>query len=309
MRLIIDTDAGVDDAQAIMMALAHPGATVEAITTVTGNVHVDWVTRNVFTVLHLMGADVPVFRGSDQPLLPGQWEPETRIHGQDGLGDYRRRPATTKQVESEPAALALVRLANESPGEYTLVALGPLTNIALACRLDPDFPKKIDRFVFMGGTIAAMGNTPMVSAEFNIFCDPEAAMITLAAFPAATMLSWETTLRHPFDWDQYDRLTVQPSAAARFFMETTAGTVSFLRRLRELQGYLLPDPLAMAVALEPDIVQTSEQHYVTVELQGTRTRGQTVIDYFGLLQHAPNVTIVTALDTGRVFDLYLKMLA
>ncbi len=309
MRLIIDTDAGVDDAQAIMLALAHPGATVEAITTVTGNVHVDWVTRNVFTVLHLMGSDAPVFRGADQPLLPGKWEPETRIHGQDGLGDYRRRPTITRQVEPEPAAVGLVRLANEAPGEYTLVALGPLTNIALACRLDLEFPKKIKQFVFMGGTIAAMGNTPMVSAEFNIFCDPEAAMIALAAFPESTMLSWETTLRHPFDWEQYDRLTVQSSAAARFFMETTAGTVAFLRRFRDLQGYLLPDPLAMAVALEPDIVQTSEQHYVTVELQGAHTRGQTVIDYFGLLQRDPNVTIVTGLDTQRVFDLFLKMLA
>ncbi len=310
MRLIIDTDAGVDDAQAIMMALAHDRATVEAITTLTGNVHVDHVTRNVFTILDLTGAgDIPVYRGAQQPLVPGNWQPESQIHGEDGLGNYRKRPKTTRQLEPTPAALALVQLADEAPGDYTLVALGPLTNIALACRLDPDFPDKIARFVFMGGTINAMGNTRNLSAEFNIYCDPEAAAVTLDAFREATMLSWETTLRHPFTWEQYDDLAYKNSAHAAFFRDTTIATVGYLRQFSRVPGYLLPDPLAMAITLEPAIVQESEFQHVGVELSGARTRGQTVIDHFGLSGQDPNVHVVTGLDVARVYELYTAMLS
>jgi len=309
VRLIIDTDAGVDDAQALMMALTHPGVSVAAITAVTGNTHVDWVTRNVFTVLDIMGADAPVYRGAEQPLLPGRWQPEVRVHGEDGLGNYRDRPAHNRQLQPEPAALALLRLADEAPGALTLVALGPLTNIALACRLDPAFPQKIARFVFMGGTISAMGNTRNVTAEFNIFCDPEAALIALDAFPQATMLSWETTVRHPIAWDDYDRLAAHTSRAGRFFHDTNATAITFLRQFRQLPGFLLPDPLAMAVALDPAAIRASEQHHVTVELHGTQTRGQTVVDYYGQMGRQPNVEIVTSVDMERVLAMFERMLA
>jgi purine nucleosidase len=310
VRLIIDTDAGVDDAQAIMLALDHADVTVEAITTLTGNVHVDWVTKNVFTVLEVMQAgDIPVYRGAAQPLVPGNWKPETQVHGSDGLGNLRKRPSTKRTLEAEPAAVALIRLANTYPGELTLIALGPLTNIALACRLDPDFPQKIKQFVFMGGTISAMGNTPNLTAEFNIYIDPEAAAVTLAAFAEATMLSWETTLHHPFTWEQYDDLAFKPTSAAQFFRETTLATVEYLRQFRQVPGYLLPDPLAMAVVLKPDIVQESNFQSVRVELMGSHTRGQTVIDHFGISGQKSNVHIVTKLDTSAVYAMYAHMLS
>ncbi len=310
MRLLIDTDAGVDDAQAIMLALDHAGVTVEAITMLTGNVHVDWVTKNVFTVLDIMGAgDIPVYRGAVQPLVPGNWRPETQIHGNDGLGNYSNRPPTTRDIEAEPAAVALVEMAHAHPGELTLIALGPLTNIALACRLDPEFPQKIKQFVFMGGTINAIGNTPNLSAEFNIYIDPEAAAVALAAFPEATMLSWETTLHHPFSWEQYDALAFKTTPVAQFFRETTLATVEFLRQIRNVPGYLLPDPLAMALLLEPSIVQASNFQAVSVELNGSHTRGQTVIDHFGFSGQAPNVHVVTRLDTAAVYALYEQLVS
>lgn len=309
MRLIIDTDAGVDDAQALMLALADPGVRVEAITTVTGNVHVDKVVHNVFTVLDVMGARAPVYRGADQPLVPGFWEPEERVHGADGLGGYRGKRQTNGQVAPEPAALALVRLVDQAPGELTIVALGPLTNLALACRLDPSFPAKVKALVFMGGTISALGNTRNLTAEFNAFCDPEAALITLDAFPAATMLSWETTLKHSFRWEQYDALARLGTPRASFFGAITAPTIAYLRQFDQVPGYLLPDPLAMAIALDPGLITAGEHLYVTMELQGRLTRGQTVIDYLGTSGRDPNVHVVTGVDTEGVYGRFYHVLS
>ncbi len=307
LRLVIDTDAGVDDAQAIMMALAHPGVHVEAITTVTGNVHVDKVVPNVFSTLAIMEAQVPVYRGAERPLV-APWGAEEAFHGTDGLGDIRSRPTATQELESEHAVLALIRLANEFPGELTLLTLGPLTNIALALRIDPSLPSKIKQFVWMGGTIRAHGNTPMVTAEWNIYCDPEAAYMVLDAFPMSTMLSWEATVDFPFSWDQFDTLCQVDTRAGHFFRDISAKTAAFLRQINPDFGYLLPDPLAMAVTLEPDIIHASEVHFVSVELSGALTRGQTVIDYAGLTRRPANVRIVTGLSIERVYALFEPML-
>jgi purine nucleosidase len=307
MRLIIDTDAGIDDAVALMLALRHPDAQIEAITTVCGNVALDKVIPNVLTVLEVMGVDVPVYAGADRPLVM-EWSPETSVHGEDGLGNYTPRPRLTRAIEAEHAALALVRLANTYPGELTLVALAPLTNIALATRLDPTFPSKIGDFIFMGGTIAAQGNTDNLAAEWNIYCDPEAAHITLEAFPMARMVSWETTLQYPLPMAQYHELAALPTKSAQFFERINRMFADLMENAR-LPGYLLADGLAMAVALEPTIVQESMTRYVTIELHGTHARGQTIIDHRGRLKRAPNVEIVTAVDMAAVYDLFRATLA
>jgi purine nucleosidase len=304
MRMIIDTDAGIDDAQAILMALTYPGVTVEAITTVTGNVHVDKVVPNVFTILDIMNRDIPVYRGADQPVL-GDTKHAEYVHGGDGLGNLKDRPITRRKVQSEHAALALIRLANEAPGEYTLVALGPLTNIALAVRLDPELPKKLKQFVFMGGTIAGRGNTEIMTAEFNIYGDPEAAYMTLQSFPESTMVSWETTLYHPLTSQQYEELLALDTPAARFSQAITAE----LRQRPNRLDVLLPDPLAMAVALEASLIRKSEFRYVTTELQGIHTRGQTVVDYRSWSSHTPNVHVVTEIDMDGFYRLLKQSLS
>ena len=191
MKLVIDTDAGVDDAQAIMLALADSAVELLGITTLTGNVHIRQVNPNVLTILEIMNRAVPVYAGIDRPLVQ-EWEDAAEFHGGDGLGNFQDRPALTRSLEAEHAVPALLRLSREHAGDLTLIALGPLTNIAAAVRLDPDFPARVKNFVFMGGTIAAHGNTPIVTAEYNIFTDQ------LGDHPGAWLRlgQVQSTLRH-----------------------------------------------------------------------------------------------------------------
>ncbi len=308
MKLIIDTDAGVDDAQAIMLALADPAVEVLAITTLTGNVHIRQVNPNVLTILEIMNRDVPVYAGIDRPLVQ-EWEDAAEFHGGDGLGNFRDRPALTRSLEDEHAVPALLCLSREHEGELTLIALGPLTNIAAAVRLDPDFPARIKKFVFMGGTIAARGNTPIVTAEYNIYTDPEAAYITLDAFPQATMLSWETTLAHGFVWDKFNRLCDIDTVNGRFFRAISSETAERLKQGFARPAYLLPDPLAMAITLQPGLIRQSGDFYTTVELNGRLTRGQTVIDYIGISGKPANVTVVQQLDTDGVYEMFVAALS
>lgn len=308
MKMIIDTDAGVDDAQAIMLALADPTVEVKAITTLTGNVHIDHVIPNVLTILQVMDMDIPVYAGIDRPLV-SEWEDAEEFHGSDGMGNYTDRPPVTRSIEEENAVLTLLRLSQEYDGELTLVALGPLTNIAMAIRLDPDFPSRIKQFVFMGGTIAAHGNTPNLTAEYNIYTDPEAAFITLQAFKESSMLSWETTIAHGFTWEQFDSLCKIDTPNAKFFERISSETRTRLKDVYGSPSYVLPDPLAMAITLNPDLIIESTHNFVTVELNGQHTRGQTVIDYRYRNGNTPNVHIIHRLDTVGVYQMFVDALS
>lgn len=299
-RLVIDTDPGVDDAHAIMMAFAHPEAQVEALTTVAGNVSLERTTANVCTILDVLEQDVPIYAGCDRPLLMRPTD-ASYVHGKDGLGDSGH-PPSKRRVAGEHAVNALVRLANELPGELTLVAIGPLTNLALATRLDPKLPDKYRRLVVMGGAIRGMGNV-MPSAEFNVYTDPEAAAIVFDAWPGLTLVSWETTLAHGLTLKQVETLMAVDSPRAAFFRRITQRTIEYIHQVLGRHELLMPDGLAVAVALEPDIVRNVEAHYVQVELAGRHTRGQTTVDWFDRAGQAPNVSLVLEMDTQRVWDL------
>ena len=300
-RLIIDTDPGVDDAHAILLALAHPDVQVEAITTVSGNVSIDLTTANALKILDVAEKDIPVYRGCERPLI-NMPHYAAYVHGDDGLGDCGI-PASQKQAQAEHAVQALVRLANENPGELTLVAIGPLTNLAVALRLDPDLPMKFKGLVIMGGAIYSKGNAGSLSAEFNIHTDPEAAQIVFSAWPMLTLLSWETTLAHVFSREVLDRFFNLGTPRAKFFHDTNQKILGFIRD--RLGGDMLfaPDGLALAAAIEPGIITKAEKKYVTIELHGAHTRGQTVIDWFNTTKKQPNVEIIHAVDQERFIQL------
>jgi purine nucleosidase len=300
-RLIIDTDPGVDDAHAILLALAHPDVQVEAITTVNGNVGLDLTTANALKILDAAGKDVPVYRGCDRPLIQRSTA-AAHVHGEDGLGDCGI-PASNRPVEREHAVHALIRLANEHPGELTLAAIGPLTNLAVAVSLDPELPSKFKELVIMGGAVYARGNTETVTAEFNIHADPEAAHMVFSAWSMLTLLSWETTLAHVFSRDVLERFYSLGTPRARFFHNTNQKILRYIEARLGQDHLFAPDGLALAAAVEPGIVKRSERRYVTVELHGTHTRGQTVVDWGGLTRNPANTEIILEVDHARFIQL------
>lgn len=306
-RLVIDTDPGVDDAHAILLAGSHPDVQIEALTTLGGNVSLANTTANAFKVLDVLNLDVPVFAGADGAILEREHENAVHVHGHDGLGDADV-PVSQRVAEKEHAVNALIRLANENPGELTLVAIGPLTNIALATRLDPELPKKYKDLVVMGGAIYAQGNTPNTSAEFNFYHDPEAAAIVFDTWSDITLLSWETTVAHMLDEDIVHELMSMPTPKGKFFNKITADLLAFTKEHYGGEKLFAPDGLAMAVAIEPSIIPKSAECYVQIERMGKYTRGQSLIDWRSSLGKAPNAKIVLELDEKRFAELMLQAL-
>jgi len=302
-RLVVDTDPGVDDALALMLAFASPHVRVEAVTVVAGNVGLERTVANACTILDVLGADpraTPVFRGCDRALLGSRVAATS--HGVDGLGDCHF-PPSPRRVEAEHASLALVRLANESPGELTLVALGPLTNLAVAISLDPDLPQKYWRLVVMGGAVRATGNMPNPSTEFNASSDPEAAAIVLGRWPGIALVPWETAMGSVVEMDRLRQLWSTPGARADFARRITAQKPALVLEHFGVSGMFAPDPVAMAVALEPGIVTRSAHRHVAVELGGALTRGQTTVDWFKLGGGKPNASIVLEVNRDRFWEM------
>lgn len=292
--LLIDTDPGVDDALAILMA--HHHARVHGLTIAAGNVGLGHTVRNALKLVDLLQAETPVFPGCPVPLvLPAA--DAAFVHGLDGFGDTGYAPAA-RAPEAEHAALALVRLARRQPGRLTLVALGPLTNLALALRLDPDLPRHVQRLVVMGGAVTGNGNTERLPAEFNIGFDPEAAHVVFTEWPRFDLVDWEATQRHAIALDRFERVLAAGDRRARFYAALSRKTRDF-SQARGRRGLMAADALAMAVALQPDIVRDAAERRVEVELTGTLTRGATLVDWQERSGRPANARIVLEVDQAR----------
>jgi len=293
--LLIDTDPGVDDALAILMAHAH--ADVLGLSVAAGNVGLAHTTRNARTLIDLVGASTPVFAGCPTPLVRLPEEDAAFVHGRDGLGDVGF-PEPRAVVADEHAALAILRITRERPGEITLVALAPLTNLALALRLDPSLPQRVKRLVVMGGAVTGLGNTGRVPAEFNVGFDPEAAHVVFEGFPHFELVDWELTLRHAFDEDEFDQWLAAGDHRAEFFGRVFQ-VARATNRKRERRGIIAADALAMAVAIDPSVVTRSEHRWVGVELDGHLTRGATVVDWGDRLGRQAQAKVVLELDQPK----------
>ena len=222
------------------------------------------------------------------------------FHGDDGLGGAEGiKDPDLSLLKSEHAVDALTRLARQNLREATLVALGPLTNIALACRMDPAFASNLKEAVIMGGNIEAKGNHHGPCAEFNFFCDVESVHVVLDELRCpVSIVTWEVCLKHATEWEFYDSYIAQDTEKSRFVKKITATSSEFYRKGSVGCGtdYTCCDSLAMAVAVKPEIVKRATSVYATIEAHGKFTSGQMVIDWRGVLQKEPNVKIVDDVD-------------
>jgi purine nucleosidase len=299
--MVVDTDVGTDDAVALVLALRDPRVEVVAVTAVAGNTSLPNVVQNALYTVEIAGSQVPVHPGSARPLLR-ELATAAEIHGGDGLGDIGL-PLRGRTPSAEPAVEALLRAAREHRGELVLVTLAPLTNVALACLADPDFASSVRRCVMMGGTGQGPGNVTPV-AEFNIWVDPEAAAIVLGSGLDITMVGWDACLADAtFSEDDLESLRVLGTPLAQFCVGIQQ--VSRQRAIIEgrVEGICIPDPLAMAVALEPAIITESQRLGVGVETRGDLTSGQTVVDHLGVTDLAPNCEVVFRTDRRRFMEM------
>jgi purine nucleosidase len=282
---LIDTDTASDDAVALIMALRNPLIEVLAITTVAGNVDVQQATRNAIYTAELCDSTVPVFAGAEQPLkrahVSADW-----FHGRDGLGDHGY-PPPRRAPERHSAVDAIIDAIESRPG-LVMVTLGPLTNIALALQKKPGIASKVSRCVVMGGAPCCEGNvTP--AAEYNIWCDPEAARLVLRSGLPIELVGWHLCRReavlNPSDIQQVLSFA---TPVAKFAIECNSrGQQAFLEQSGE-HGISLPDPVAMAIALDPSIVTSQSEHFVDVETESELTRGMTVVDRLNVARDERN---------------------
>jgi len=305
-RIILDCDPGHDDAIAMLLAQGSEHLDLAAVTTVSGNQTLDKVTRNALAVARVAGiTGVPFAAGAAHPLVrsvltaPG-------IHGTTGL-DGPELPHPTTELDARPAARLIVEtIMAAAPGEITLVPIGPLTNIALALRLEPRIVERVREVVLMGGGVRVGNTTPV--AEFNIRVDPEAAQAVFEAGWPVTMVGLDATHHAQATDAVLARIAALGTRPARFVGELLA---FYGARYRESQGFGAPpvhDPVAVAAVIDPSILDARPAP-VSVELAGALTTGMTVAD---LRRPAPSgcpTRVALGLDAERFWNLTLDALA
>ena len=293
--LLIDTDPGVDDALALLMAFADARHEVVGLTIAAGNVGLGQTVANALKLCEVCAVDAPVFPGAATPLVHPARD-AAYVHGRDGFGDTGYAPAA-RTAEDEHAALAILRLSHVHAGRLVLVALGPLTNLALALRLDPSLPQRVARCIVMGAAVTAHGNiTP--AAEFNIAFDPEAAHIVFSGFPKIELADWEAVLAHGYLHADVERWLAADSPRARFYAGVSAHTRAWSRAGRG-ERWHAADALAMAMALQPDGVLEAVSRPLAVEMAGQHTRGATIVDWNRQGGAPDNVDILVQYDQTR----------
>ncbi|KAL1124161.1 hypothetical protein AAG570_001931 [Ranatra chinensis] len=301
--LVIDCDAGLDDAWGLLLALeGKPNVDLLGVTCVHGNTTVDNVCSNVQRLLATaQRTDIPVFRGSVNPIVT--CDPYERpldflhFHGLNGFGDVELpKVQDAREVRTENAIVALNRMALENKDELTVACFGPLTNIALVIRTFPEFVDNIKELFIMGGNHKGSGNTTMC-AEFNFFRDPEAAHIVLSsACGKITILPWETCLNThvPYAWRE---ALVKDGGKVMSLMDQAEAPILERGRSLGLEYWINCDQLLASIVIDQEIIKQRMECYATVELGGHHTRGQMVVDH--LRERKPNVSIITEVDVEK----------
>ncbi len=292
-RFLIDTDTASDDAVALVMALNHPDIDVVAITVVAGNVPLDAAVQNALYTVELCGSEVPVYAGRPAPLLR-DLETAQNVHGIDGMGDIGL-PLTGRQAAAGNAVDVITDIIMGSPGEITLVTLGPLSNIATALLRTPALASAVSHCYVMGGAGRGPGNvTPM--AEFNLWADPEAAQVVVRSGMPLTLIGWDISVGSAtFGPDDAAAIRAIGTPLAEFAIDIQATVTDYAITESHLVGFDLPDPIAMAVAIDPSIAET-ERHFVQIGIGDGHDRGKDIVDWLDGTGRPANVATVTSAD-------------
>ena len=289
--VIIDCDPGVDDTAALLLANKLDVLDIKAITTVAGNVGLDWTTANAKRVRHAMGSDVPIIAGADRPMFR---EPVTAtyFHGMEGFGGVAY-PVPEDALSEEKAWDAIYRIAKECKGELVLIAVAPMTNLGIAFSKYHDLPQLIRKIVIMGG--AAVGGNITPAAEFNIYADPEAADILFCAGVPVYMCGLDVTLKAYATAEEIDEIGAMGSPQAKLFYDVMQnGLQKYLDWGKK--GVALHDPAAVLYTADDSIFETHKVG-IRVETKGELTRGKTVTDLYSDNKfEKQNAYIVTDVD-------------
>ena len=292
--LWIDTDTGSDDAVALVIAFKQPGIEIAGISVVAGNCSLEKALQNCLYTREICdAAHVPVYAGLAVPLIRGPFHAEN-VHGVDGMGDIGL-PLSGRVPDEGHAIDKMIEAVLARPGEITLVTLGPLTNIAVALAREPAFAKAVKHCVIMGGIGDGPGNVTPAS-EFNIYADPDAARMVFQSGMPIVMCGWEISCRHalvePSDTDELKRIGGKLGA---FCVDIQRCLVEFSTKISGLPGIDLPDPITMAIAIDPSIVTKSSEAYVEVVNGEGPALGQTIVDR---KLHAGKPVNATVVDTA-----------
>ena len=311
-KIIIDTDPGIDDAMAIFYALSSPELEVVALTTIFGNATTETSTYNALALLALADrTDIPVARGSDTPLVATYGGPVAFVHGADGQGNAGIAASPVPAVR-ESAAELIVRTVMDNPGEITLVPVGPLTNVALAMRLEPKLTQNLREIVLMGGNAFCPGNVNP-SAEANIHNDPEAADIVFGAACPLTMAGLDVTQKVQMTTADLARISAMDNPRAAHLARILPCYVEFHSRYDGLDGIFVHDSTAISYLIAPDAFTWSE-HPIRVDCGQSFGRAKTIADETVGNDNAAwagrtPVRILTGADSRRLVELELERLA
>lgn len=299
----IDTDTASDDAVALVIALRHPDIDVVGIGIVAGNVPLDMAVQNALYTRELVGReDVPVHVGEAAPLrIP--LETAQNVHGGDGMGDIGLA-LSGRTPDGDDAVGALLQASHDHAGDLTLVTLGPLTNVARAIERDPSLPDRIPRTVVMGAVADHIGNvTP--AAEFNMWADPHAVQVVLDSGLHLEFVGWDISRKYAVvESSLADEYRALANPVAEFCMDIQAVVAQFCETETKLAGFDLPDPIAMAHAIDPAVGVEVQHLNLRVETDSPLTRGMVVMDVLGFTDLPPNAHVVVRADR----DLFLSML-
>lgn len=298
----IDTDTASDDAVALIIALRHPEINVVGIGVVAGNVPLAMGLQNALYTAEMCGSNVPIYAGADRPLKRVLATAQN-VHGSDGMGDIGlalngRKPSSGDAVD------ALIAAAEQYQGELTLVTLGPLTNIAHAIARDPKLAEKIKRCVIMGAVADHIGNVTPV-AEFNMWCDPDAVEVVLASGMNLEFVGWDISRKYAvISETQAQMVRSVGTTLSAFAIDIQKAVAVFCATETKLDGFDLPDPIAMAYAINANVATEICELYLSVETSSEQTLGMVVMDTLGVLHQTPNAKVVTSADA----DLFMSML-